>query len=416
MSTGNGTANDSALLLTGGRVVTPEAKQPERLEILIGVDGKIAAIGTALDCPANIRSAGLRNRLVIPGLIDIHQHLDKSRTRRMVENPAGTLEGALAGYAAFAGKVTRAGMIARAAKTLETCLAHGTVCVRSHTNIDPQSETRGVEAMIELREQYAGRVTVQVVAHVTSGATRMRDTAKIWLEQAISMGADVIGGVPAISDDPIAFLDMVFALAERRSVPLDVHMDEHLDSNVLLFDPLIERTEALGLQGLVVASHASALSALSPVAAGRIVERLARSGIAVVTLPAANLFLQGRDKDRLAPRGLTRVAELVAAGVPVAAGSDNIQDPFVPTGSGDMLEIARWTLLAGHLGLNDLSAVFDMVTATPARIMGLNDWGIRPGAKADLLITEAEDVEDLVASGALARTVLVGGRVMSGAL
>ena len=108
---------------------------------------------------------------------------------------------------------------------------------------------------------------------------------------------------------------------------------------------------------------------------------------------------------------------VVAAGVPVAAGSDNIQDPFVPTGSGDLLEIARWTLLAGHLGLDDLNIAFDMVSRTPAAIMGLGqDWGIRPGARADLLITDGEDTEDLVATGALTRTVMVAGRVVSGKL
>ena len=196
-----------------------------------------------------------------------------------------------------------------------------------------------------------------------------------------------------------------------------MHIDEHLNAGSLLFDPLIERTRAHGMQGRVVASHSSALSALAPKEAQRIIEGLAAAGIGVITLPAANLFLQGRDADALPPRGLTRVRELHAAGVPVAAGSDNIQDPFVPTGSGDLLEIARWTLLAGHLGLNDLALAFDMVSRAPASIMGLgDDWGIREGARADLLITDADDHEDLVASGALQRTVMVGGRVVAGSV
>ena len=308
-------------------------------------------------------------------------------------------------------------MIARAEHTLETCLARGTVAIRSHTNIDLQTEVRGIEAMVELRERCADRITLQVVAHVTSDAARMRDAARKWIEQAIAAGADVLGGVPAFSDDPIAFIDMVFELAERHGLPIDMHIDEHLDAGSLLFDPLIERTRAHGMQGRVVASHSSVLSALPSKEAQRIIEGLAAAGIGVITLPAANLFLQGRDADALAPRGLTRVRELRAAGVAVAAGSDNIQDPFVPTGSGDLLEIARWTLLAGHLGLNDLAVAFDMVSRAPAAMIGLgDDWGIREGARADLLITDADDHEDLVASGALARTVMVGGRVVAGAL
>ena len=238
-----------------------------------------------------------------------------------------------------------------------------------------------------------------------------------WLRESVDMGVDVIGGVPQISDDPVAFLDMLFEVATNSGLPLDLHIDEHLNANTLVFDPLIERTEALGMQNRVVAGHSSALSALGSAEAGRIIERLARAGIAVVTLPAANLFLQGRGAEVLPPRGLTRVTDLIAAGVRVAAGSDNIQDPFVPTGSGDMLEVARWTLLSAHLGLTDLATAFDLVSRSPAAIMGLGeDWGIHKGARADLLISDAEDAEDLVASGSLNRTVLVAGRVVSGCL
>jgi cytosine deaminase len=108
---------------------------------------------------------------------------------------------------------------------------------------------------------------------------------------------------------------------------------------------------------------------------------------------------------------------LLAAGVRLAAASDNIQDPFIPTGSGDLLEVARWTLLAGHLGLADHRAAFDMVASQPAAILGLgSSWGIQEGARADLLITDADDPEDLVATGSLKRAVLVGGRLVAGEL
>jgi cytosine/creatinine deaminase len=115
------------------------------------------------------------------------------------------------------------------------------------------------------------------------------------------------------------------------------------------------------------------------------------------------------------PRGLTRVTELLAAGVPVACASDNIQDPFVPTGSGDMLEMARWTLLAGHLGSAGLGHAYAMATTMPAQLLGLREtYGIHEGARADLVITDAEDAEDLVASGPLDRAVFVGGQLVAG--
>jgi len=405
------------ILLTGGRVLATGAKSPELLDIEIGIDGRIGRIGPALLVEDPHQEIELGGKLVVAGLIDMHQHLDKSRTRRLVQNSTGDVAGALAGYQAFAATVTKEGILSRATRTLEACLARGTVAIRSHTNIDPDTQTRGVEAMIELRERYRKRMTLQIVAHVTSGATRMRDAARKWLLAAIDMGADVLGGVPFISDDPIAFLDMMFDLAGKSGLPLDLHIDEHLDSDKLLFDPLVERTEALGMQNRVVASHSSALSALGLTTAGRIMERLARAGIAVVTLPAANLFLQGRGAAALPPRGVTRVPDLLAAGVRVAAGSDNIQDPFVPTGSGDMLEIARWTLLSAHLGLTDLARAYELVSSSPAAIMGLGkDWGIHKGARADLLITDCEDQEDLVASGSLNRAVMVGGQLLSGRL
>jgi cytosine deaminase len=291
------------------------------------------------------------------------------------------------------------------------------VAIRNHTNIESDSGLRAIEAMIELRERCRERMTLQVVAHLTGDAPRNLDAARQWLAAAIAAGADAIGGVPQYADDPLPFLDLLFEFAEQSGLPLDMHIDEHLDTQRLLLDPLIERTRAHGMQGRVTAGHCCALSAVAPDEAKRIVRRLAEADIAVVTLPAANLFLQGRGTEQLPPRGLTRLHELLAAGVRVAAASDNIQDPFVPIGSGDLLEVARWTLTAGHLGLGDLHTAFELVSSTPAGMLGLgNAWGIEEGARADLLVTECDDVEDLIATGPSQRAVFVGGRMVAGAL
>jgi cytosine deaminase len=406
-----------ALLLTQGRVLRTGAKDPDRLDLAVGADGRIAALEPAIAPQAAEKVVDLAGKLVVPGLVDAHQHLDKSRTRRLVANPAATLAGASAAYRAFAAAATREDIMKRAERTLDICLAHGTVAIRNHTNIESESGLRAIEAMIELRERCRDRITLQVVAHLTGDAPRKLDAARQWLAAAIAAGADAIGGVPQYADEPLAFLDLLFEFAERTGLPLDMHVDEHLDRGRLLFGAIVERTRARGMQGRVTAGHCCGLSAAPPDAARRIVADLADAGIAVVTLPAANLFLQGRDAGELPPRGLTRVRELLAAGVRVAAASDNIQDPFVPIGSGDLLEVARWTLVAGQLGLADLRAAFDLVSAAPAAILGLGaDWGIRVGARADLLIADAEDVDDLVATGATNRAVLVGGRLVAGTL
>jgi cytosine deaminase len=401
------------LLLRGGRVLRFGAAAPELLDIRIGGDGRIAEIGPSLpDGDSEILTVD--EQLVLPGLIDMHQHLDKSRTRALLDNPSGTLKGASAAYRALAPSITQEQMIARAKRTVEVCSAYGTVAIRSHTNIDPQSGVRGVEAMVALREQCASRMRIQVVGHVTSEATSMLPESEAWLQQAIELGIDVIGGVPAFSSEPIAFMKLLFESAERSGLPLDMHIDEHLDAGRAMFSELAKMTRAYGMVGRVVAGHSSALSAMPPDEARRTVDELREAGVGVVTLPAANLFLQGREADRLPPRGLTRVKELLAAGVPVAAASDNIQDPFVPTGPGDLLEIARWTLLAGQFGLGDLRQVFEMVSTIPAEMIGLGaDWGIRRGARADLLIARAETIDDLVATGALERMVMIDGRIVS---
>jgi cytosine deaminase len=153
------------------------------------------------------------------------------------------------------------------------------------------------------------------------------------------------------------------------------------------------------------------LSAVPDEEFARIRDQILALDLGVITLPAANLYIQGRGQEHLPPRGLTRVAPLARAGVKIAAGSDNIQDPFIPTGSGDMLEIARWTLLAGHLHASELPEAFGMITHVPAGLMGLGaDYGLCPGARADMVITDSEDAEHLVAGGPDGMIVVSKGR------
>jgi len=393
----------SALLLRG-----------KPLDILVGENGRIERVAPGIEAGPAVRSVDLKGRLVVPGLVDAHQHLDKTRLRQL-PNPAGNLQGAIAAFSRYAAGMSGADVAARAERTMAACLERGTVAIRSHVNVEAEAKLRGVEALIALRERWRERMHLQVVAFLTGSGTRAGAPARAWLEEALRLGADVLGVNPNHADRPAEILDLVFELAERHGKPIDLHLDEHLDAGQTYFQAVIERTRARGMAGRVVASHCSALSALEPGEAARVIEGFAAAGIGVIALPAANLFLQGRDATKLAPRGLTRIAELQAAGVPVASASDNIQDPFVPSGSGDLLEIARWTLLAGHLGSNDLGKAFDMISSVPARLLGLeHDYGIRAGARADLLITDAADPADLVASGPLARTVLVNGRVVAG--
>jgi cytosine deaminase len=404
----------AALLLRGARVAR-SATDVVPLDLLIGENGRIEELGSDFKNRSAATAVDLKGKLIVPALVDAHQHLDKTRTLGKIDNPQGTLLGAIDAFRRYAATMTVEDIVARAERTLAACLAHGTVAVRSHANVDPEARLRGVEALVALKSRWQDRVRLQVVAFLTAGATKAGAPAREWLEQAIGLGADVVGGNPNHADEPGAFLDMLFEVAERHGRPIDLHLDEHLDAARTFFHAVIERTRSHGMAGRVVASHCSALSALEPGEAARVIEGFAAAGIGVVTLPAANLFLQGRDAAKLAPRGLTRVTALQKAGVPVAAASDNIQDPFVPSGSGDLLETARWAFLAGHLASNQLPKSFEMVSETPARLLGLaKDYGVRVGARADLLISDAADPGELVAGGSLARTVLVAGRLAAG--
>lgn len=405
---------DKPIILRGGRVQADAHKPPQPQDILIGTDGRISALLPPGTPAQGALPQDIGDKLVVPGLMDAHQHLDKSRTISRVDNPRGDLEGAVLAFRRYAAGMSRADIVTRAEQTIAACSARGTVAIRSHTNLDPESGTRGIEALIELRERWRDRLRLQVVAFA-SGVPPDGADADDLLAAGVALGADVIGGTPARAADARSFINLLFATAEKSGLRLDLHLDEHLDPQRLHFDAVIERTRALGMQGRVVVSHSSALFALPAAQALPIIDGLAAAGIGAITLPAANLFLQGRGADLLPPRGLTRVNDLARAGVTVACASDNIQDPFVPTGSGDMLEIARWTMLAAHLGSHELARAFDMASIHPAVLMGYEaDYGIRVGARADLLITDAEDAASLVAAGALERGVLFGGTVVAG--
>lgn len=404
-----------SLLLHGGYVLLDGCMQPQPCDVAIGPDGYITRIGPALQVEIGTPVAELAGRLVVPGLVDMHQHLDKTRTRGIVSNSESTLAGAIHAYDQYARALAPRDIIDRAERTIFACLSRGTVAIRTHANIGPDYALRGIEAMSALRDRFAGRLDLQIVALVPARSD-WRRSGREWIDSALVAGADAIGGAPALADEPEAFLAFLFDAAQHWGIGLDLHLDEHLDPVRHCFHTVIALTEASGMQGRVIAGHCSALSAMAEVEVQPIIEGFARNRIGVVTLPTSNLYLLGREAPRLPPRGLTRARALSRGGVMVAIASDNIQDPFVPTGTGDLLELARWTMLAGHFDDRDFATAFRMISETPARMMERARHGIRVGASADLMIVDAVDIADLIASGPMDRSVLVAGKLVAGTL
>ncbi|WP_426239476.1 amidohydrolase family protein [Pararhizobium sp. DWP1-1-3] len=398
--------------LTGGTVIHDDGTQSIG-DIVIGADGRIIAVEPLIDRASSGDCVDISGMLVSPGFVDAHQHLDKTGVLRFTPNPSGTLQGAREAFAKYARTAGPDDIYKRATRTIERCLSRGTTAIRSHINVDKDAAFYGIETLAGIRGSSQDRMTLQLVAFMTPHPGQDFDWLDRNIDGAVAL-ADAVGGTPAVSEDPPRYLDILFSAAVKAGKPVDLHLDEHLNAGVQLLDAALDRVERFGMQGRTVFSHVSVLSALPRQDFQRIVERILALDVGVVTLPAANLYLQGRDYEMLPPRGLTRVAELHRAGVTIATASDNIQDPFVPTGSGDMLEIARWTLLAGHLRGDELAAAHRMITTAPARLMGLGkDYGLRAGARADFVVTNCIDTNTLVAGGPDRAFVFSKGRLVS---
>lgn len=405
-------AAGQSFALTGGTVILDDGSQTVS-DILVGADGRIIAVEPYLDTSSCGACVDITGMLVTAGFLDAHQHLDKTGVLRFTPNPSGTLQGARDAFAKYARTAGPDDIHKRATRTVERCLSRGTTGIRSHINVDKDAGFHGIETLAGIRDAERDRITLQLVAFMTPHPGQDFDWLGKNIDGAVAL-ADAVGGTPAVSEDPPRYLDILFSAAVKADKPVDLHLDEHLKADVHLLDAALERVERFGMQGRTVFSHVSVLSALPRSEFQRIAERLLALDVGVVTLPAANLYLQGRDAEMLPPRGLTRVAELYRAGVTIATASDNIQDPFVPTGSGDMLEIARWTLLAGHLRGDELAAAHRMITTAPARLMGLGkDHGLKAGARADFVVTDCIDTDTLVAGGPDRAFVFSKGRLVS---
>ena len=375
------------LILRGG-VVDGEVRD-------IGIAaGRIAAIAPNLEAEA--REIDLAGRLVLPGFVDAHIHLDKACLLGRCGHVHGDLKAAINAVSQMKTKFTVEDIYARGAKVIEQAITHGTTHMRTHVELDPRIGLRGFQAILALKKAYAWALDLQICVFPQEGMTQEPETEAL-LIMALEQGADVLGGCPYTDHNPQFQINKLFSLARHFDVDLDFHLDFDLDPTWQHLDIVCRQTAVMDYQGRVTVGHVTKLSALPPDKFDAAAELLFESGVAVTALPATDLYLMGRDHTHNVPRGVTPVHHLLEQGVTCAIATNNVQNPFTPFGDASLLRMANFYANVAHASVGDFDTCLDLVTELPARLMNLKDYGIAVGKPADLVVLDIKDSRFAVA-------------------
>ncbi|MCZ6589792.1 MAG: amidohydrolase family protein [Alphaproteobacteria bacterium] len=374
----------------------------------------IAASESGIAGAQEIDAAG---RLCIPGFVEPHIHLDKVLLAESVPvNRSGSLNEAIVILGERKATYTVGEIAERAGRIVTSAIANGVTHMRTHIDVDSGCGLVPIDALLEVRRRFAEVIDLQIVAFPQLGIVKDPGTAAL-LEQAMERGADVVGGMPfneAGTADSAEHIRIAFEIAQAHDADVDMHIDETDDPNARTLEMLCEATVEAGWQGRVTAGHTCALAAYAQDYADHVIGLVAQAGIHMITNPATNLMLQGRDDDHPKRRGITRVKELLARGVNVSFGQDNLRDMFYPFGRDDPLELAWLTAHAAHMSQPDeIEAVFAMPTVNGARVLGLSDYGTEPGCAGDLVILDAYSAAAAITAKADRSYVIKRGRVVA---
>ncbi|SFK64619.1 cytosine deaminase [Streptosporangium canum] len=364
-------------------------------------DGRIAEIRQAGPDRAGDGAEDLGGRLVLPGLVDGHAHLDKTLwggpwvPHDAAPGLMGKIRNGQERRPEFG--VPNADFVTA---LLENMIACGTTHVRSHVDVDPLVGLGSVEAVREAVERHDGRISAELVAFPQAGMLISPGTEAL-LEEALKAGVESIGGLdPAgVDQDAVRHLDAVFALAERYGAGVDIHLHDGGTLGAWQFELIIERTKVLGLGGKVTVSHAFALADADPATRDRLISGLAEARIALATV-APN-------------RGLLPLRLLGEAGVPVTLGNDGVRDLWSPFGTGDMLERALFQAKGTGPRDEDIELALDAATYGGARALGLRDYGLSVGDHADLVVVDARNAAEAVCVRPRRSLVVKSGRIVA---
>ena len=357
--------------------------------------GRIAALATALaaDGPA----IDLGGRLVAPALVETHIHLDKTCIMDRCTAEEGTVAEAVALTGAAKRAFTEEDIYARATRTLEKCIAHGTMLMRTHVEIDPGIGLKGFNAIRQLARDYAWAIDIEICAFPQEGLINNPGT-DVLLAECLKNGARAIGAVPYTDSDPRGQIDRIFALAREFDVDIDMHLDLGDTPDGMQIEYVCDCTERYRYGGRVAVGHVTQLSTAPSAQFEAIARRLADVGVAVTVLPSTDLYLTGRGADHSVLRGVTHAHKLLGHGVNCSLSTNNVLNPFTPYGDASLIRMANLYANVCHVSRPaELTECFAMLTTRSARLMRRDGYGIAPGNAADLVVFDCAEARSAVA-------------------
>ena len=398
------------LLLTNATL--PDGRSGMSIAVLAG---KITEVTPGLQAPAHetVDAAGC---LVTPPFCDPHFHMDATLSYGLPRvNESGTLLEGIALWGELKPQLKAEHVIERAMAYCDWAVAKGLLAIRSHVDTSDPSMLP-VEALLEVKKRVASYLDLQLVAFPQDGVLRSSGGIEN-LKRALDLGVDVVGGIPHFErtmSEGAASVKLLCELAAERGKLVDMHCDESDDPMSRHIETLAFETQRLGLQGRVNGSHCTSMHSMDNYYVSKLLPLIAESGVSVIANPLINITLQGRHDTYPKRRGMTRVPELMAAGVNVAFGHDCVMDPWYSMGSADMLEVAHMGLHVAHMTSQPgIKACFDAVTTNAARVMHLNGYGIVAGCDASFVMLQARDVVEAIRLRANRLKVWRKGRLLA---
>ncbi len=375
-------------------LITDATLPDGRRDVSVGVaDGRIAEVAVGGRWPArqSVDAAGL---LLSPPFVDAHFHLDATLSYGLPRvNRSGTLLEGIALWGELKPLLTHEALVERAMAYCDWAVAQGLLAIRSHVDVCDE-RLLAVDALLEVKRRVAPYLELQLVAFPQDGALRS-PAALAHLERALDRGVEVVGGIPHFERtmaEGSASVRLLCELAARRGLRVDMHCDESDDPHSRHIETLAFEAQRLGLQGRVVGSHVTSMHSMDNYYVSKLLPLVAEAGVGIVANPLINITLQGRHDTYPRRRGMTRVPELLAAGVQVAFGHDCVMDPWYSLGQADMLEVAAMGLhVAQMTGQEAMRQCFDAVTVAPAALLGLPGYGLVPGCEASFVLLHARD-------------------------